>query len=362
MHNKKILIHSNYHPENFGGIEVVVNKIIKISSHLTNLITCFYGGNSNSRNFEKNINFISRKIVFKFSGASFISFGNLSFLRYALKSDLIIFQEPYPTLWPAIFLLNYIFRKKIIVLIHANPVSKDWVMGLYDRLRAIVFSGAFCVTTSPNLAEKICTQYFLGVKVIPLSIEDAQVEFDQTFELPSRYVIYIGRLAQYKGIPYILESARLCPEVFFVIVGDGPLAASVRETISRFKLKNILFINRFVSEIEKYELISRSEFILFPSISENEAFGLVQLEGMKLRKAIINTYLDSGVNFVAPHGECAITVEKCNSLDLAEAIKFLWGNQDYANKLGKNGCDRYHLKFSDKLFCDSWESVIKDLL
>lgn len=358
----KVLIHSNYSPANHGGIEFVVSILLRNFSEKYNL-SCFFGGDSNYNvNISDNIQYVSRRIIIKVGGASLLSWGSFYFIAIAFKAKLIIFQEPYPTLWPAMFFIRHILRKKVIVLIHANPVSKTWVMKLYDRIRSFVFSGAICVTTSPNLLSKIKKTSFSRSLVIPLCIPDQEVTFAENLSLPKTYALYIGRLAQYKGIEYLLESAKLCSDVFFVIAGDGPLSSFVLDYICKNKIQNIQFINRFVTEEEKYELIERSSFVLFPSVSENEAFGLVQLEAMKSKKAIINTWLDSGVNYVAPDQLCALTVSRRNSKELAYAIRSLWSDPDFACKLGENGLDRFKTLFHEKMFINAWNSLLDECL
>jgi len=359
----KVLVHSNYHPNNYGGIEFVVNQILKTLSQLDCTTSCFFGGESNSKEVvDEKHQLISRKIQVKIGGACVLSFGNLNFIREAFNVKLVIFQEPYPTLWPAILFLRYVLRRQLIVLIHANPVSKPWIMRLYNSLRSSVFSGAICVATSPNLLNNINTDRFKKSYVVPLCISHANVIQARTLDLPPKYALYIGRLAQYKGIKYIIEAASMLSDVTFVMAGAGPLSNFIFEEIHSKQLTNIIFINRFVSDDEKFELIENCEFVLFPSISENEAFGLVQLEAMRSRKAIINTYLDSGVNYVAPNSECAVTVEKCNSNRLAEAIHYLWINQDYSLKLGENGFNRFQSLFSEFSFVKSWREIIADNL
>jgi glycosyltransferase involved in cell wall biosynthesis len=354
----KILIHSNYYPNNIGGIQFVVKSILNCIDLGRYDLECFYGSNKTEVFSEKGITFHSRKIFFKFRGACFLSFGNIFFLISGIKSNLIIFQEPYPSLWPAILILRRLFNKKIIVLMHANPVSKYWVMFIYSKIRNFVFSGSICVSTSPNLLKHVDSNLFLESIVIPLFVPAIEPVYSSSLTLPNRYALYIGRLAHYKGLLYLLESVKKCPDINFVIAGDGSLANDIYKIINDNKLSNIYFINRFVTEFEKNELISKSDFLIFPSISENEAFGLVQLEAMRLKKPIVNTFLDSGVNYVAPDRVCAITVAKCNSFALTQAIRELWFNHEYIKILGINGYKRYLEFFSDEKFINSWVNLI----
>jgi len=360
---RKLLIHSNYHPDNNGGIELVVRLLINSLSINDYEVTCFFGDNKNSNIvIDGHVNHISRRILIKVAGACILSWGNVKFFLSSLRSELVIFQEPYPSLWPAVLFIRYFLRKRVIVLVHANPVSYQWVMRLYNNLRSIVFSGAVCVATSPNLLSTINTGKFKKTYIVPLCIPQASESKVKSLKLPPRYAFYIGRIVQYKGIKFIIEAATTLPDITFILAGDGPLSNFISDEINLKQLKNIIFLNRFVTEAEKLELIENCEFVLFPSISENEAFGLVQLEAMRFRKAIINTYLNSGVNYVAPDSDCAVTVERCNANSLADAIKYLWTNPDHSKSLGENGFNRFQSLFSEISFVNSWQRIILDNL
>lgn len=362
---KKILIHSNYHPNNAGGIESVVSKLIGLMVSLDYSITCFFGDTKNNTdtNFSSKVTLVSRKIIKKIAGAPMLSFGNLFFIKSAKGCDLVIFQEPYPFLWPSIIYVIRILRIPVIVVIHATPIAPALVMRIYAKLRCIIFRGAIFVTTSPKLQEQIDAVSPMNTRVIPLCISDSvNVSDIDSIPTPGRYCLYFGRIASYKGVDYLLEAARLVPQINIVIAGDGPLSALVSKKITDYRLNNVTFINKVTTEEEKYSLIKRSDFILFPSTSENEAFGIVQLEAMRLGKAIINTRLESGVNFVAPHRVNALTVDRCSAVQLSSAMQMLWGDTVLADELGRNSKARYFELFSEIKFENNWRALLKEVL
>jgi glycosyltransferase involved in cell wall biosynthesis len=362
---KKILIHSNYHPNNAGGIESVVSKLIKLMMSLDFDVTCFYGGNKNDvdAGFTDKLTLVSRRILKKFAGAPLLSFGNFFFIKSAKDSNLIIFQEPFPFLWPSIIFIIRVLRIPVIVIVHANPIASPLVMRIYTKLRCVIFNGAVMVTTSPKLRNQIDAVCPMNTRVIPLCISDS-ICFDDLggIQAPSRYCLYFGRLASYKGLEYLLEAAKLSPQINIVIAGDGPLSSLISAKIADYDLSNILFINRFIAEEEKYALIKGADFLLFPSTSENEAFGIVQLEAMRMGKAIINTWLESGVNFVAPHRVNALTVDKCDSIQLSSAMQELWSDRVLSNELGVNSKTRYLELFSEIKFENNWRALLKEVL
>lgn len=355
----KILIHSNYSPHNFGGIEYVVKNIINAIADLnSHEIVCFFGSIDSGEAFDYDLKskMIFRKSYLKVSGASILSFGNYFFLRHGINSDLVIYQEPYPTLWPSIFILNRILRKKLIVIIHADPNSHSFINFFYAKFRSIVFKNSNFVFTSNTLLEDIGGSLNGLQYTIPLAIGDIKTDF--LSNLPKNYALFFGRLAQYKGIDILLDACLLVPNIPVVIAGDGPLASSILNFINSRNLENITFINKNISEDDKVTLINNCAFLIFPSINKNEAFGIIQLEAMRSGKAIINTSLNTGVNFVAPHGVCALTINPNSSAELSNAINLLWNNEELSSRLGKEGRKRFINYFELSNFKIVWKNLV----
>lgn len=358
-----MLVHSNYSPGSAGGVEQVVAGLLDIVNELGIDSVCVYGG-SHSELFvnrvKPSITRHSRHILFKLAGCPFLHLGNRVFLRHGLRARLIIFQEPFPSLWPALLLLNWVFRKQIVVLVHAIPASNPIVSLLYTICRSIVFRGCKFVTTSPQLQARLEGVMSKGkADVIPLAIPDLIVD-DQITDHPikGKYMLYFGRLADYKGIPTLLATIRLLPDVSFVIAGDGKYSEFISKSIDEDGLENLTFIGRECSEDEKNELIANCHGLIFPSISVNEAFGLVQLEAMRAGKAIINTRLDTGVNFVAPDNICALTVQPKSVTELRNAVRLLWDCEKLSMFLGAQGRSRFEDQFTESRFKSAWRDLL----
>lgn len=358
-------MHSNYNPNtSYGGIELVVSQLLKAIASKDIDLCCFCGGNESKIFLSQNVKYISRKIIFKLRGAPILSFGNYFLIRLGLKSDVVIFQEPFPFLWPAIKFIKLFSKVHVIVLIHADPAGSRLIKYIYRNLRKFVFTNCTCVATSPQVKSKINTRFFNISEVIPLYVERSKKEINKiiNYDLPEKYVLYIGRISSYKGIEILLEAAIMNSDINFVIAGSGPLSKLVRDAVPKAANKNIIFIDKFISEYEKQMLIRESLFLVFPSTNENEAFGLVQLEAMREGKPLVNTNLGTGVNFVAPHMVCALTVPPSNALLLSQAIRTLWSNSDLVFSLGKSGRNRCNELFTSEGFTMSWRRLLRSLL
>lgn len=361
MQRGQTLVHCNYKPGAFGGIEQVVAKLIKIIQSLGQECICIHGAEQTSRDQSvPGLDLHSRRILFKVGGCPVLHFGNAMFLRCGLGARLIIFQEPFPSLWPAMFLLNWVFRKKIIVLVHATPSAGKAVRFLYSVMRRIIFYGCEFVTTSPQLKRRLrVSGGNASITVIPLAIPDIHSSSQwHGYSEGKKYALYFGRLADYKGIPVLMQAAERLRDINFVIAGHGKLGVTISEAIAQWGLKNIEFVNRELSEQEKANLICGSHCVIFPSTSINEAFGLVQLEAMQVGRPLINTNLATGVNFVAPNHLCALTVTPGSVSELTRAVRLLWECEPLARKLGIQGRQRYERLFTEAQFNNAWRSLL----
>ena len=120
--------------------------------------------------------------------------------------------------------------------------------------------------------------------------------------------------------------------------------------------KNLVFINRFVSEGEKNFLLQRADALIFPSTNSGEAFGIVQLEAMRSGLPIINTNLNTGVNYVGRADYNALTIEPEDTRSLKFAVKRLTSDKALRRQLSENSRKLYETEFSKKI---SVEKLIK---
>ena len=86
-------------------------------------------------------------------------------------------------------------------------------------------------------------------------------------------------------------------------------------------------------------------FVL-PSISRNEAFGLVQLEAMAAGKPVVNTAIGSGVAYACPPGLSGQAVPPADPAALAAAIRRLLADPELRRALGAAGRARVTSEFS----------------
>jgi glycosyltransferase involved in cell wall biosynthesis len=88
------------------------------------------------------------------------------------------------------------------------------------------------------------------------------------------------------------------------------------------------------------------EFLVLPSVSALEGFGIVQIEAMALGKPVVTSDLPSGVTYVNVDGETGLHFRVGDDSGLALACNRLLSDAELRETLGKNARRRTFENFS----------------
>ena len=132
----------------------------------------------------------------------------------------------------------------------------------------------------------------------------------------------IGRISYYKGIEYLIDAINIASPLkrMILIVGKGDSEIEHKIIGLTKKNKNVQFMNNFVSESKKNELIENCYCLLFPSCENSEAFGITQIEALSAGKPIINTKLQTGVPWVSLDNVTGFTAKPKSPKSFAKNI------------------------------------------
>ena len=194
------------------------------------------------------------------------------------------------------FAMRYARRKKIGFAI-VNHTNFDHLLGLYwpkwmaapfrmglRRLNAFLCreaSGVAAMNADAFQKASRAGSSFTRVMGTPLAFDFLT---KPTQPMPERLqrTIFVGRLAEEKGISKILDAAKQLPQVEFVIAGDGPLRKDVEKAAD--KMHNVVY-QGWLSRVEVMQQIDQSQLLLLPSIFET--FGTVALEALARRRFVL---------------------------------------------------------------------------
>jgi rhamnosyl/mannosyltransferase len=211
------------------------------------------------------------------------------------------------------------------------------------------------IVTSPHyLASSVLLKKFQEkCVVIPLGIDlrkfDKKGCEKEIAAIRSQYggriVLFVGRLTHYKGVRYLLEAMK---EVSgrLLIIGTGELERQLRNQVKRNNLRTKVHFLGELGEEEVVPFFHACDLLVLPSITRNEAFGLVQLEAMACGKPVISTHLETGVQYVNQTGVTGFIVPPRDSEALAGAINRLLEDEKLRTRMGIEGRRRVEREFT----------------
>ena len=165
------------------------------------------------------------------------------------------------------------------------------------------------------------------------------------------FCLFVGRLVSYKGLTYLIDSVNLlkeqCLPLKVLIIGRGPLFNVLENKIKSLGLENqVQLLGHIEDPVELKAFYKASHFLVLPSISRAEAFGMVLLEAMSLSKPVITTRIPSGVMEINQDQVTGLQIDPANSEQLAAAIRTLTEQKELREKMGANARNRILTHFN----------------
>lgn len=331
-----------YFPDNGGGIATVMETVATFFDARNQEIVVCHGkvGKKTEDETYGGIR-VHRCCQFGFAPSPL----SPSFVREAVErmreSDMVIYHYPYPLADVAILLEGFLKRKRVnkrqkfVVWWHCDvgqtvrPFYHPLVRCTLKRADLVIVSAKNNLEMAPLLKK-----YRDKCKVIPFCVSNeclergkkdiGQCEAAGTRKRKTVRILFMGRLVWYKGVDVLLRAYAEMEwsDRKLVILGDGPLRGKLEKLAGKLGLRDVHFTGS-VTEEEKWEELERCDFLVLPSVSEAEAFGLVQAEAMAFGKPVVNTALRSGVPEVCVNGTSGITVPPGDVRALARAMDCL---------------------------------------
>ena len=173
-----------------------------------------------------------------------------------------------------------------------------------------------------------------------------------------QFALFVGVLRTYKGLHYLLDAAKKVDKNI-LIAGRGPLFKELNRRIKDEDINNVHLLGYQSNEHVAY-LFKKCSFVVLPSITRGECFGVVLLEACHYGKAMISTELGTGTSWVNTN-ETGFVIAPRDADVLAEKMNYLFDNSEQSRILGAhaqkranelfsaNSCGGAYLEIYDKL-------------
>jgi glycosyltransferase involved in cell wall biosynthesis len=242
------------------------------------------------------------------------------------------------------------------------------------RTRAACALAGSVVAVSPKLGQRFC--HYNGVnpkrmRVIPYGVDldrfdrvtaDAVAAFRARWQVPAGAVVVgsVARLIDVKDYDtqlraFALAAARV-PELFMLIVGDGPLRASLEELARTLGIAERV---RFTGHSNEVPVALRS-LDIFVQASKFESYGVALLEAKASGAAVVATRVNE-VPEILGEGTLGRMVPVGKPAIMADVLVELGTDKAAREALGSRAAQEARTRHSLKGFVNSYERLYDEL-
>ncbi|WFU08823.1 glycosyltransferase [Rhizobium sp. CB3090] len=358
-----------YWPDTFGGIERTIHAIVKgVAGHdiQSDVLSLSKTPEKGTVEFDGHMAYKAKlDLEFASTGFSRETFGR--FRELSRKADVVHYHFP----WPMMDIVHLAAPpgKPTIVTYHSDIVKQKFLLKLYEPVmhRFLASVGAI-VATSPNYlaTSDVLQRYRDKTTVIPLGLDEADYRKSKEEDrvrwrarFPKPFFLFVGVLRYYKGVHVLLEAARQTASDI-VIVGEGPMEASLKNYAQQHGLGNVAFLGA-LPDADKAALLELCTGFVFPSNLRSEAFGLSLVEAAMFGKPMISCEIGTGTSFVNQDGKTGYVVQSNKPAALADAMGRLVADGETAASLGKAARLRYEECFTAERMGNAYATLYKSL-
>jgi glycosyltransferase involved in cell wall biosynthesis len=194
------------------------------------------------------------------------------------------------------------------------------------------------------------------VDIVPVGAEE------RIFHPPWRPVgsapaLFVGKLIPLHGVATILEAARALPDLPFRIVGDGQLAAQLRE-----RAANVEWVRWLEYELlgDEYRRASCALGIFGTTVKARRVIPNKAYQAIACGTPLITADSPASRELLVD-GESALLVPPGDADALAGAVRRLHSDETLQNHLSEGGATAYRRRASEDVLAVRWRQVVESV-
>ncbi|MFZ2454949.1 MAG: glycosyltransferase [Candidatus Altiarchaeia archaeon] len=274
--------------------------------------------------------------------------------------DIIHVHLPDPFNSVYALLAAKIRKKPLFVTYHADIIKNRWYhlpfkIAYSFFSHQILKNATKIIATTPDYVKEsqIPKKFRDRVVIVPNFVDSGKYipelsgyRIRKEHSLDNKKVIlFLGRLVPYKGVEYLIAAYKKIKEnvkdATLVIAGEGPLEEELKKQASDLKLEGVVFTTVVEDDIPEY--YAACDLFVLPSVTRQEAFGIVLLEAMSSGKPVVSTNI-SGMPYVV--GDAGLVVPPKDPEALANAVIRILTEKDLRVKMGRRARERVEKEFN----------------
>lgn len=268
-------------------------------------------------------------------------------------ADVVYVHRPHPLADLAVLLGP---RRPTIVCHHADVQRQRAVSLVYRPIARWVArrAAATVVATASHLdhARDLGRAGRRTARVIPYGVDERRFRPDLTAPRPAAFPaapgavgLFVGRLVSYKGLEVLVRAVE-GTDLRVVVVGGGPLRAAIEREIRVRGVGERVQLAGEVSHERLPAYYAAADYVVLPSTTPAEMFGITLLEGMASGLPVISTALTTGVGEVNEDEATGLVVPPGDAGALRRAMQRLAGDAELRERLGRAARRRVEERFT----------------
>ncbi len=172
-------------------------------------------------------------------------------------------------------------------------------------------------------------------------------------------IITTSNLIKRKNLHFVLNIAKLSPNINYYLVGEGPERKNLTNRISKEQILNVYLLGE-KSEEELVHLLNSSDLFLLPSFSEGSPTAIIEAMACGLPIICSNA---GNIEKLIGNGENGFVIKNFNEKDYLEKIYLLKKSQLLIDKIQKKNIEKaqeYYWEHVANEISTHFETAIKN--
>lgn len=266
-------------------------------------------------------------------------------------------------------IVQSIFKDKpYIVTGHGGDIS-SLNNGIFKRLKEKCLCRAKAITVVSEFKQKELNKYYPGHESKILSMGVNTLLFDRKMNYSSNYfnqgnrkvILYVGRLAEIKGVEYLIQAMQHIGNAILVIVGNGPERGHLEELTKTCDVDAKFLGSKSHEELKT--IYASADVLVVPSIIDHkgaqEGLPTVILEAMASKLPVIATKTGGIPQLIQDGVNGLLCDEKC-VWQLSDNICSLLNDRNLYNEIVNNGYQTIK-KYDYSNIAEEYYKILEDV-
>ncbi len=360
------IVASDYTPT-VGGVQTAVRNIAQHSArlgHRVTILTALPPGNVPATEMVDGIRVTrfpwGRRPLWSLPFRTVGTLWGMARVLRSFKPDLVyVHFLSINALW--VLLLHYVTRFKLVASARGNDIQgipqrsclQRWMLArLFQRADAVLFCSSYVQRDAAPYLRNVSPSAFVGV--VGDGFNADEFEGRRAYDYSAPYLLAMGRLVEKKGFDLLIRAfasiAADFPRVRLLIAGDGEERSALERLIDQLQTRDRITLLGFADREKTIALFLGCEFFVLSS--RNEPFGIVVLEAMAARKAVLATKSGGVVDLVQQEVNGMLVEPEVGAL--ADGMREMLAHPDATRAMGERAVATIQMH--------TWEAVTREFL